>query len=241
MASPLMQPTADKFYNFQPEVVPKYRIQFKNAGKLSDVQGYVWYTPAILYLWGCFTDTILADIVQRQAIKLFWYRFDKPVFQGLSRGAGTDDSWNHGLWAARQEDWAQLVDSVLESVQFDIPHKLLYQYGWQTFSIYDPLHVDVHRMVLPTTPVITVNSFGVLTNLRQIAFDTRSEGVKTCPAVVSFKPDSLHVRAANRLFRREHLTQDKAFESYRQILLSTQDEQHRNQVQSYRRSHERRT
>ncbi len=218
----------DKFYEFRPFRVPKYQIKFENAGKLADVPGYVWYTPAMLYIWGRYSETNLADAVQQHDIQIFWYRFDKPVFSGFA--AGGDQAWNHILWAAREDQWQRLVDAILETVQFDIPGKRLYQYALQQLTIQDPLTLDNQRILLPSHPVQLVHAFAVLSNDRQVAFDTRKPGVQSCPGVVSFKPAPVHVQAANRLFGSADLTQDRAFERYKEILMQTQDEEYQQKV-----------
>jgi len=221
----------DKFYTFQPFRVSKYRVEFQNAGKLADVPGYVWYTPAPLYLWGRYRETNLADAVQQHDIQIFWYRFDKPVFQGFT--ANGDPAWNHILWAAKEEQWSKLVDAILETVQFDIPNKLLYQYALQRLVLPDPLTHDVQRLLLLAHPKVTVHAFAVLSNTKQIAFDTRKP-VSHCPSVVQFKPDPLHTRAGQLLFLNDKLTQDRAFERYKEILMQTQDENYQEKVNEQR-------
>lgn len=211
------KPKEDNYYEFNSFRVPKNRIEFRRAGKLSDVPGYVWYTPAILYIWGRYSDVNLSDIVRNLDAKFFWYRFDRPVFAGLT--ANGDAAWNHILWAAREDQWLAIVDAILETVQFDIPNKLLFQYAMQSVSIVDPLCVDRQATVTMATPVIQIKTFAVLSNTRQIAFDNRGKFVRgRLPQVVSFKPSELHSKVGRRLFRREGLTQDKAFSIYKGLI-----------------------
>jgi hypothetical protein len=211
----------DNFYVFRPFQVPKHRVEFQRAGKLADIPGYVWYTPAPLYLWGRYTETNLSDLVQNQNIQIAWYQFDKPVFQGFQING--DASWNHILWAAKTEDWKKIVDGILETVQFDIPNSRLYQYAMQNLKIYDPLALDISRVLTQNVPTTTIHAFAVLTNERQYAFDVRSPDVRVQPSVMSFKPSDLHVNAARKLFARKNMTQDGAVERYKEILLSQQD------------------
>lgn len=224
----VFNPEKDKFYQFKPFRVPKYQIEFKNANKLADISGYVWYTPAMLYVWGRYSEKNLADIVQRHDVKIFWYRFDKPVFTGFTVGA--DSSWNHILWAASESHWPKLIDAILETVQFDIPNAKLYQYALQRLTILDPLLSDNQRVILSNHPTQLIHAFAVLSNDRQVAFDTRQSGVTNCPGVVSFKPNAIHVQAANRLFSINNLTQDRAFERYKEVLLQTQDTQYQEKI-----------
>lgn len=211
----------DKFYRFKSFRVPKYRIKFESAGKLADIGGYTWYTPASLYLWGQFTETNLAEIISREDIKVFWYKFDKPIFSHF----GND--WDHILWAAADEDWPKIVEGVLETVQFDIPNKLLYQYALQKLTILDPLTVDKDRVVLSTTPHSQVHAFAVLSNQSQFAFDAKAGVVAgSRPGMRTYKPQSSHVRAADMLFRGSNLTQDDAFQRYKKIMETLEDAAH---------------
>ena len=215
------KPKDDKFYEFKAFRVPKYRIEFQRAGKLEDIPGYVWYTPAALYLWGRYTDNNLSDLVQLHNLKIFWYKFEKPIFNGFK--FNEDPSWNHVLWAASAEQWGKLVDGILESVQFDLKNSKLYQYALQELTIYDPLSVDSKLVVSDSTPIVKVNAFAVLSNEKQYAFDVRNKDVRLLPSVSSFKPDPIHVMAAQRLFSSPGMTQDKAFRKYKEILVSEQD------------------
>jgi len=223
MSTDLPKPEKDKAYEFKPFRVPKYRIEFQNANKLSDIEGYVWYTPAIIYLWGRYSEVNLSDLVQRHDIKIFWYKFEKPIFQGLT--VGGDPSWNHTLWASEKSKWIKLVDGILETVQFDTVAKKIYQYALQNLTVYDPLFADKKVLISQDAPTINLNIFAVLSNDRQYAFDTRDKSVKMLPQVNTFKPDKIHVAAANKLFSNINLTQEKAFENYRKILLDQQDQQ----------------
>lgn len=210
----------DEYYTFKPFRVPKYKIAFERAGKLSDIQGYVWYTPAAIYLWGQYSEVNLADLVRQHNSKIFWYTFDKPIFSGFGHYG---DAWNHTLWAASVEDWENIVNTVLETVQFDIPSKRLYQYALQKLKIYDPLSMDTRKVLTPATPCVDISAFAVLSNEKQFAFDVRKLDMRITPSMVCFKPSKIHMEAAVTLFKREGLTQDQAFESYKAILLSSQD------------------
>ena len=202
----------DKFYEFQAFRVPKYQIKFEKAGQLSDIAGYVWYSPAALYAWGRFTDVNLAEIVSREDIKVFWYKFDKPIFSNFGK------DWNHTLWAAALDDWPKIVDGVLETVQFDIPLKTLYQYALQEVEVLDPLEVDKQRVVLGTTSAVRVKAFAVLSNQAQYAFDINKQRARgEAPGMDTRKPLESHVKAARVLFSGDSLTQDDVFSKYKRI------------------------
>ena len=107
---------------------------------------------------------------------------------------------------------------MLETVQFDIPNELLYQYALQSLTILDPLHIDKERIVGADTPEIHINSFAVLSNTAQLAFNNKKRPKGELPGMVSSKADPAHVRAARMLFNVENLTQDNAFERYKIIM-----------------------
>lgn len=102
----------------------------------------------------------------------------------------------------------------METVQFDIPNKLLFQYALQSFEIPDPLFVDKQRLVTNNTPKVKVSAFAVLSNRHQLAFDLNS-GFKGVPQVRTFKPEQIQIDAADDLFADTNITQDKAFEAYK--------------------------
>lgn len=222
MSTDLPKFEQDKAYEFKPFRVPKYRIEFQNASRLSDITGYVWYTPAIIYLWGRYSDVNLSDLIQRHDIKIFWYKFEKPIFQGLT--VNGDPAWNHTLWASEESKWIKLVNGILETVQFDTVAKKIYQYALQNLTVYDPLFTDKKIIISQDAPTINLNIFAVLSNDRQYAFDTRDKSVKILPQVHTFKPDKMHVAAADKLFGNINLNQEKTFEAYRKILLEQQDQ-----------------
>jgi hypothetical protein len=211
----------DKHYVFKPFRVPKYRVQFQNAKSLVNIPGYVWYTPAALYLWGRFTEKNLSDLVDKYNLSVFWYQFDKPIFSGFS--LAEDKSWNHLLWAVRVDEYSKLVDGILETVQFDLDNSILYQYALQRLQIYDPLAVDLDRVVTPKTPVLEISAFAVLSNKMQCAFDSKKP-LKALPGMVSYLPDNLHIKAAQRLFRLSHKDADAAFSAYKRVMSEIQDE-----------------
>jgi hypothetical protein len=165
----------------------------------------------------------LSDIVRRLNLPVFWYRFDRPLFQGLTVGA--DSSWNHLLWAAPEDKWQDFVDALLETVQFDIPNAMLYQYALMHSCIYDPLYAD-RKLLSPGSPVLQVQVFAVLSNKHQVAINKTETPIPSGLSAVTYKPDPIHVRAAKQLFSDRHLTRDKAFERYKQIMLFEQDTEH---------------
>ena len=211
----------DRQYEFTPFVVPKYQIKFANVKRLANLSQYMWYTPAPIYLWGRYTDINLSDIVSEYDIKIYWYRFNKPVFKGLT--INNDPSWNHMLWACDASKWKSLVDGVLESVQFNTQTKTLYTYALQELFISDPLQADTSVLVTRETDKLKVHAFCPLTNLRQIAFNPNRSSHLSIPDICSLAPSKKLLYRATRLFENSAVTQDNAFEFYKKLLESEAD------------------
>ncbi len=217
----------DNYYIHQAFRVPKYRIQFENASSLGDVgDQYTWFSPAVIYRYGRFTDVNLSDLIQILDFKIFYYQFDKPIF---TRFGG---EWDHLLWAMESEKWVKFCDKLLEIIQIDIPNKLVYQYAMQEFEIWDPLFSDKNSGILDRrSPKCAVNMFVVLSNRLQLAFDTKNTLLER-PGVLRYPPSDVHVKAAKKLFSyKKELTQDKAFERYRKIMLAAQDAKYKAEVE----------
>lgn len=213
------KPKPDQYYEYAPFRVPKYRITFQGAKRLSDVPGYVWYSPAALYLWGAFTEQNLADVVQQTQARFFWYHFERPIFTGLD--LGSDVGWNHVLWAASESEWPKIRDLILEVVQISLETKQLCQYALQSLRILDPLAMDHKKLVTGTPPTVDIKVFAVLSNQWQYAVDLkRGFDPARVPRFSSFPPASLHTRAATRLFSLPNLTQEKAANRYKQLIVA---------------------
>ena len=213
---------ADKEYHFKKEVVPKRKVTFGGTLRsLAAADKYVWYTPALMYLWGRFSDTPLIDITRRTNCPILWYRFDEPIFRGLE--LGPDNSWNYMLWACPREHWDGLVDGVLETAQFDLPKRLLYTYALQVTKVYDPLVVDRQKFFIPgVTATLDINVFAVCTNKHQIVFRSESKpGVS--PAPIRVAPERSLRRLAAQFFSDPDLTSDNAFGRYKDFLLRQND------------------
>jgi hypothetical protein len=217
----------DKYYIHKPFAVPKYRIVFEGANSLSDVgDQYIWFSPAAIYRYGMFTDVNLSDLIQNLDFKVFYYQFDKPIF---TRFGG---EWDHLLWAMESEKWVKFCDKLLETVQIDIPNKLVYQYAMQELELWDPLFSDKNSGILDSrSPKCSVNVFVVLSNTGQLAFDTKNT-LFSRPGLLKYTPSDIHVKAAKKLFSsKKELTQDNAFARYRRIMLAAQDAEYKAEVE----------
>lgn len=99
-------------------VIPKTQIRFLGNSGISDYAAdYAFFTPAILYLRGGFTDGPLADFIAevRRDVPFFFAKFSAPLFRGLESPDG-NSAWNHGLFAVRRSDWDELSSWLLTLV-----------------------------------------------------------------------------------------------------------------------------
>lgn len=221
-----------KQYEFKPFVVPKYKIQFSGVKRLSNLKQYVWYTPAPIYLWGRYTDINLSDIMAEYDLKIYWHKFNKPIFKGLE--INQDATWNHTLWAADLDTWKRLVDGILESVQFDITAKKLYNYALQDLVIMDPLQIDQAGIATSQIDRLTIHAFCPVTNKNQIAFSPNRKSFMELPHICSVKPTNRSLYLATRLFENPKLTQDNAFDLYNKLLELESDLAYENKIKSIR-------
>lgn len=221
-------------YEFKPFTVPKYKIQFSNVKRLSNLSQYVWYTPAPIYLWGRYTDINLSDIMAEYELKIYWYRFNRPIFKGLE--LNQDPAWNHTLWAADKETWAKLTNGILESVQFDVEAKKLYNYALQELVIMDPLQMDQSGIVTKQTDQLKIHAFCPITNKNQIAFSPNRKNFIELPHICSIKPTKRSLYLATRLFENPNLTQDNAFDLYKKLLELEADLSYENKIKALRGS-----
>jgi hypothetical protein len=178
------------------ETVPKNKIKFSTVKRLSDVKGFVWYTPAILYLWGRFWDLQWSDLLLKHSVKLLWHKFDKPIFKGL---VAESDEWNYTLWAAKEDEWDTICDFILSSCVMDAESKTLIQYGLQTFSVVDPLLQDKSGIVSQSSSSVLINAFAVASNYYQVAFSP-TEKFYDMPQVRTFKPMAKQKLLALKMF-----------------------------------------
>lgn len=213
----MWRPQEDKYYEFKPSRVPKYRIKFEGAKRLADVPGYMWFTPAALYLWGRFTELQLADMVEAIGVRVFWYRFDRPLFSGFE--VGGDKDWNHTLWAVEARYWNKLVDRMLELLLLDRPSKSVYRYALQQLSVSDPLTMDSLVIRSPNPPRAAVFAFAINSSRHQLAFTCLNWDALRLPAMRRLPPLAEDRSLAARLFGSGTPTVEQAVEQAKQVQL----------------------
>lgn len=172
-------------------ILRKYSLPVGKSESLRAMQSeYMFFTPALLYLHGGFTDALWVEYMHlmQQDVKLHFRRFDSPIFRGLTHRHDRD--WNHVVWAVHSEFWQSLADFLCTATLADRERHTVVRYGLQEFSVADPLAVDRGCIVGPTTPVLTMFAFGIYGNREKIAFDFAANPFLRLPHVVRLPADS---------------------------------------------------
>jgi hypothetical protein len=125
---------------------------------------YAFFSPAILYLYGAFTDGPFVDLMfeLNRDVALYHHRFRRPLFRGLEARSNGDPGWNYVLWAVRKDDWAFLRDYLVSLKFCHEEHRWVVRIGERPLLIVDPLVAD-RGQLLPGGGV-EVTAFGIYTN-----------------------------------------------------------------------------
>jgi len=168
-------------------LVPKPYMDFGTAENLSGfaVQ-YRFFSPALLYLFGFFTDHHLVDFLreQKHEVPIWMYTFDRPIFAGME-DRGNHSGWNHTLLAVTTDQWTALESFILSVAICDYSNKAVFRTGAQDINIADPLWVDRNSGLLcPSTPLLPIVVFGVNGSAGCVALNRHAHP----PAACRFKP-----------------------------------------------------
>lgn len=216
-------------YHVRPRRISKKRVEFRGVRTLKSVERYVFYSPAMLYLWGRFSDTPLTDILSRVDVPILWHRFEKPLFRGLV--SGLDASWNHVLWACPRDRWEEFSFAVIETAQVDTKRHVVYTYAVQEVTIYDPISIDNAVIFRPNeTDRIQVQIFAVVTNKHQIAFSPTTKPHEL-PIATRFRPEGEFVRIADEFFAQPFKDENDALRRFR-VIMESFDEQEMTKMRS---------
>ena len=140
---------------------PKYPMTFGKAERLGVFENYRFFTPALLYLYGRFTDAPLVQFLDEHPdARFLHYRFDRPLFTGLDT-PDTDNEWNYVLWAIEVEHWEALDNWLLSVTMVDEPGMAVYRVGANDLVIMDPLVADKSPVLPPQLPTIEITYYGV--------------------------------------------------------------------------------
>jgi hypothetical protein len=183
-------------------MLPKYELRTGVADSLhSMLDDYAFFCPAPLYLRGFFRDSVLVDLMheRRTNIPLFWKKFNRPVFKGLTTPDG-DVDWNYVLWAVRAEHMQMVRDFLVSVSLFCREDGTYVGYAEQEFTIPDPLYLDTRLVVsADKVPLLPVVCFGVNSSTARHAFECRGSVFLSPPTLRRFPPDPKIVRMAAAL------------------------------------------
>lgn len=168
---------------------------------------YAFFSPAILYLWGRFTDAVLIDFLEtiQRRVEFYHYKFNLPLFQNLNAYNG-DPSWNHVLWAVEKEFWPQFIDHLCAAVLTDSIQGHVYRIGYQEFQIVDPLCLDRSMILSASLPLVTIGAFGVVCDKFSAALDFPEKPSLQAVPMRLYPADEKCQQYADILFKQESLT-----------------------------------
>jgi hypothetical protein len=182
--------------------VPKYEIRFGRAERLSDfAEEYQFFTPALLYLHGRFSDEPFAQFIDEYApcLQLMHRQFQRPVFRGLTTPDG-DEAWNHVLWAVEKPVWEELENFLLSVVMMDSPFNWVARVGAQDLTILDPLAADRSAIIPNNLALIDIVALGVDGNKICVAMDPGTNPLMDPPKIKYHAPQPETVAFGNALF-----------------------------------------
>ncbi len=171
-------------------VIQKYPLVLGEARALRSLTSdYVFFTPAILYLSGLFSDAVLIDFMQGVGteVRFYHHKFQAPIFRGLLTPDG-DEDWNYVLWAIRKPFWKAFQDFLCSVTITKPDRRLLVGIGYQELKVLDPLTVDKHRIVTAESSVLGVGAFGLNGNKYIFAFQPSADPRVTLPLVQRYQP-----------------------------------------------------
>lgn len=144
-----------------PEVLPKRELDVGKARTLGEL-GMAFFTPAVLYLHGGFTDRTLVDYVREtgKELDLRYRLFRLPVFRGLHTESG-DADWDHALWAVPAEDWPPLRAFLASLAFVDRRRRTFTRVGVQELEVADPLALGRPGVMAALPPTAKVAALGV--------------------------------------------------------------------------------
>lgn len=141
--------------------VPKLPLVLGKAKALTELlTEYVFFTPAVLYLYGGFCDAPLADFVAAYpGTEFYYHKFSKALFTGLDARSNGDKSWNYVLWAIRREYWDAFSAWLISTTLTYEEDKMVARIGEQALTVADPLaNTLVYGAVVTRVPV---TAFGI--------------------------------------------------------------------------------
>ncbi len=163
MSQPTAPHTARVAVNDNAIKVPKHWMEFGSVDRLSRFTQYKFFSIALPYLFGRFTDRPLGEFLVEygKPCHFMHHRFRRPLFRGMATPAGNGD-WNRVLWAIELEAWPHFENFFLSLAINDAGAGRVYRYGSQDIRIADPLWADSNGVLLSAdAPTVDIVVFGV--------------------------------------------------------------------------------
>ena len=135
---------------------------FKSADRMTEfTRKWHFFTPAIPYLWGRFTDEPLVQFLSEYSkpAHFLTYKFQQPIFTGLSAPNG-DVDWNFALWGLENEAWPEF-EAFMLSLAFMGFDNSVTRFGVNTVNVFDPLWLDKGGLALQDSPRLDIEVFGI--------------------------------------------------------------------------------
>ena len=168
-------------------------------------QEFRFFTPALLYLYGGFSNNIFQDFVNQYQhttnlrIAFFVYQAKHPIFQGLE--AGTDPVWNYHLFGLRRVHWTAFESFMLSVALAKMEEGVLIRIGYQEVEIADPIVLDRQRIVPTNLPLVTVVSYGVNSTKGAVALRSGTHPLMDPPRIAFHEAQQDHMAFARALWR----------------------------------------
>lgn len=178
-------------YSISEDQVGKTEMRFPSRARTvwQFTDRYAFFSIAIPYLRGRFTERILVDLIETtgQPVHFLHAKFDKPIFIGLDLPNG-DKDWNHVLWAVEHAFWGPLVDQMCAATVKDRSRKFLATYPMQELTIIDPLFADKAVIYPAELPVLKIGCFGLKTNYETAYMATGDHPLTHPPRLATGEP-----------------------------------------------------
>lgn len=182
--------------------VEKFEMAFGKAeGLYRFLEEVQFFSPALLYLYGRFTDEPLAQFMNEQdaSLQIMHHRFKSAIFQGFEHVSG-DVAWNYVLWGVLKEKY-QALENYLLSVSFTASAEgWLSRIGAQDVTILDPLAVDKMAIVSLDAPRVPIVVWGVDSSQAALSVEMSPGAVFEMPKLKRHPPQPETVAEAKALF-----------------------------------------
>jgi hypothetical protein len=182
-------------------VVEKFEMTFGAAEGLHRFTDQVqFFSPALLYLYGRFTDEPFVQFMAEQGeIKLMHHHFKQPIFLGFEAGDG-DKAWNHVLWGVLKEHYEALENYILSVVLTSVEERWMARVGAQDVTILDPLQIDKQKIINLEVPTIPIVVWGLDTNHLALSVETENGDPFLRPKIRTHEPQPETVAEANAMY-----------------------------------------